>query len=114
MAPILERRVAAESRVAMAKSEWLAAVADERALMEETHEIVTLYRQLLLLMFHAKPDALIAFGLSPRKPARALTAEERARKVERAAATRKARGTLGRRQRAKIHGERPTDVAAEE
>ncbi len=102
---ILAKRVEATNKVDLARAAWLTAVHEERALMEETHEIVTMFRQILLLMFHSNPVALAACGLAPRRAPRKLTAEEQQQKVERAAATRKARGTLGRRQREKIRAE---------
>jgi hypothetical protein len=110
LAPTLRKRIAAEMKTAVKKAEWLAAVAEEKALVEETNDIVTMYRQILLLMFHSQGDVLADLGLAHRKKPRPLTTDERALKVARAKATREARGTLGPRQRLRIHGVVPDPV----
>jgi hypothetical protein len=56
---------------------------------------------------------LADFGLAPRKAPRPLTAAELSLRAARAAATRKARGTLGKAQKAKIHGVVPAVAPAE-
>ncbi len=48
--------------------------------------------------------ALAAYGLKPVKERKALTGEQNVVKATKAAATRKARGTLGKKQKAAIHG----------
>ncbi len=106
--PKLDARIAIDAEVAVKKAEYLAAVAKERAIVEASDAFLALVRQALLLKFHGQPEVLAAFGLAERKAPRALTAEENALKVQRAKATRAARGTRGPRERERIHG----DVAA--
>jgi hypothetical protein len=48
------------------------------------------------------------YGLKPRKEPVALTSEQEVTKAAKAAATRKARGTLGKKQKSLIHGTVPT------
>jgi hypothetical protein len=48
--------------------------------------------------FGAKPDILADFGLAPRKSRTPLTAEQQAAAKAKRAATRKARGTMGKKE----------------
>jgi hypothetical protein len=50
------------------------------------------------------PDVLADFGLAPKKARKPLTVEAKARKVEQGLATRTARHTMGKRQKAEIKG----------
>ena len=59
-------------------------------------------------------ESLLSFGVKPQKPARKLTGDERALATARSQATKKARGTLGRRARAAIHGPDVTQVTVGE
>ncbi len=52
----------------------------------------------------SSPTALAPYGLKPRKDPEPLTAEQNVEKAAKALATRKARGTLGKKQKAAIHG----------
>jgi hypothetical protein len=110
--PKLKARIAAVEKTAHKKAEWQAAIAEEEALLEETNDLVSMLRQVLRLKYKSKPDALAQFGLSPERERRALTAEETLQKVTRVQSTRLARGTRGKRQREKIHGNAAATAAA--
>ncbi len=60
--------------------------------------------------FGASSPILADFGITPKKDRRALNIDEKSMMVKRILATRSARGTMGKRERAKIHGS--VDAAA--
>ena len=53
---------------------------------------------------------LVQFGFKPRQKPKKLTAAQNVARAAKAESTRKARGTLGSRQRAAIHGQSPAVV----
>jgi hypothetical protein len=55
---------------------------------------------------------LLQFGFKPRQKPRTLTAAEKVARAAKAESTRKARGTLGSRKRAAIHGQSPAVVVS--
>jgi hypothetical protein len=57
-----------------------------------------------ILSVHADPTELADFGLTPRKSRSPLSVEERLNAVKQGAATRKARHTMGKRQKLRIVG----------
>jgi hypothetical protein len=65
-------------------------------------------RAVLKGMFGKKSVALESYGIRPEKEPASLTAEQEVVKVAKAKATRKARHTMGPRQRAKIKGQTPS------
>jgi hypothetical protein len=103
-ADTVQRRLDATRAVEVAKSAWLEAVKKERDLLTETDKLFTRLRQALLLKYSDQPDVLAQLGLAVRKAPRQLTADEKAKRAEKAMATRKARGTKGPRARSLIHG----------
>jgi hypothetical protein len=105
--PKLDERIAAAQTTATKHAEWLAAVAAEKAVVQATAAFVSMVRQSLRLKFKSQQDVLTQLGLQPRKQPRKLDAGEVSAKVALQKATRKARGTLGTRQRAKIKGKVP-------
>jgi len=90
--------------VAPAKATWLAAVqaADEAEAADG--EIVRGIRDLIALMFKNAPATLAALDIAPRKPRAPLSAEERVAANAKMAATRKARGITGKKQKALVTG----------
>jgi hypothetical protein len=54
--------------------------------------------------FRGQPEALADFGLQPKKPRKPLTAEQQAAAKAKGAATRKARGTMSKKQKLAIKG----------
>jgi hypothetical protein len=103
--PKLDERIAAEKTTAVKRAEYLAAVAAERAVVQATAVFVSMVRQALRLKFKSQGDVLAQLGLQPRKQPRKLDTAETTTMVARQQATRKARGTMGKRQRAKIKGQ---------
>jgi hypothetical protein len=59
---------------------------------------------MLILMFANAPDTLAVFGLKPPKARVPLTTAQRAAKTAKAEATRIARGTASKKQKAAIKG----------
>jgi hypothetical protein len=55
----------------------------------------------------SSPTALATYGIKPIKARVPLTSEQKVARAAKAAATRKARGTLGKKQKAAIHGTVP-------
>jgi hypothetical protein len=100
---LLQGRVDAAHAAVSTKASWLSAVKadyDERA---RTKTAVSGLRQALHIAFGGEVDVLAAFGLAPHKQA-VMTPEQKTAATAKAKATRKARHTMGRRQKAKIKG----------
>ena len=90
--------------VAPAKATWLAAIAAIDAAEAENAETVKAVREVCAVMFKNAPATLSELAIQPRKSPRPLTAPERVAANAKAAATRLARGTTGKRQKAKVTG----------
>ncbi|HZU96621.1 MAG TPA: hypothetical protein VFF73_08025 [Planctomycetota bacterium] len=78
-------------------------VANRRSRETSTKELIKEIQAACLTTFGEASSEYQSFGFMPRKKA-ALTSEQQALKHERALATRQARGTKGKRQKASIHG----------
>jgi|SRR5579883_1930631 len=78
------------------------ALRDERA---QTGQFVSAFRAIVKGMFQS-PETLADFGLSPRKSTK-KTLDSKVTAVAKTKATRKARGTTGSKQKAKIKGTAP-------
>ncbi len=90
--------------LAVARAEATRLKREDDALTARTDVLLALVRQTLLAMYFGHDAVLADLGLSPRKPPRQLTAEEKKAKADKIRATRKARGTIGPREKAKIRG----------
>jgi hypothetical protein len=66
--------------------------------------IVLALKRTLLSMYANAPDTLAVFGLKPRKAPAPRTAAEKAATAAKATATREARGTKGKKQKALVTG----------
>jgi len=99
---ILQERLDASEPVEKVKLAWITAAQKERRVLEGSNELVADLIQYIKAVHGASPEALAEFGIVP-KPRR-LTAQERLETVQKAEATRVARGTMGRRQREKVKG----------
>jgi hypothetical protein len=110
LADLLQRRVNAVYATTVAKAAWLAARGNEAELLDGTEAVVAAARQNLIAMFSGSQDALVDFGLTPRKERKALTAVEMVQKADKARATRAARHTMGSRQKEAIKGNDATHV----
>jgi hypothetical protein len=85
-------------KVAAAHAAWMQAVRDEVRLETELKKLTERLRRYLQGIFGDHSAALLDFGLKPRKKAY-ISAEKMLRTVEKRNATRKARGTMGKRQK---------------
>jgi hypothetical protein len=102
----LEARIAASLNTQTAKAAWQAAIVVEKAQRAKTKTFASGLRQAILVAFAGQVDALADFGLTPRKVAIITPAEKTARAAK-AKATRAARHTMGKVQKAQITGTNP-------
>ncbi len=102
----LQARIEAAKNVTPAKAPWQAAVQADRDQRASSKTLVTVLRQTLVLFFAGQVETLADFGLTGRKPT-AVTPETRVAAAAKARATREARHTMGKKQKAKIKGTVP-------
>jgi hypothetical protein len=100
---MVQRRVDAADVVNSTRATWLAAVQDERNEQTRTKALFSGLKQALLVAFAGQLDVLAAFGLTPPDERR-VTPEQRIAAAAKARATRAARHTMGKRQKAAIKG----------
>ena len=103
----LQSRIAARAAVASAKASYQAVVQANRNQLDTSQGLVSGAREAVKVMFAGKVDTLGDFGLKPRKARTQRSPEEKAVSVAKAKATRKARHTMGPREKLKITGENP-------
>ncbi len=104
---VLQERIEAGKAVIAAEAARTAAVKAYRDKRSETSALMSSFRRMIQGMFTQSPDTLAAFGLkAPRVGKR--SAENKAGAVVKGKATRKARNTLGKRQKKAIKGTGPT------
>ena len=99
----LEEIIAAAELAVSSHASWLAAVAADLEKLESSANFVSGLRQAIMAAFGKKVDVLVDFGLTPRKSV-VLTPEQKQEAAAKAKATRAARHTMGRRQKAAITG----------
>jgi hypothetical protein len=112
---LIQSRIDAVNKVVNAKAQWHDATATYKALNTHVTEVVRGLRQYVISAFGASSPVLADFGFTPPKK-QALTPEQKVARALKAAATRKARGTKGKKQKASIKGVVPapaTSPAAE-
>ncbi len=102
----LQARIQAARNVAPAKAHWLVAVQADRDLRANSKTLVKVLRQTLVLYFDGQVNTLADFGLTGRKPT-VVSPETRVAAAAKAKATRAARHTMGKKQKAKIKGTVP-------
>ena len=100
---VLQARIASAHAADNTRATWQAAVAADRSERANTRQYVSRVRQALLLVFAGQVDALADFGLTGRKP-RVITPEAQVAATAKAKATRVARHTMGKKQKAAIKG----------
>jgi len=99
----IQSRIDAANAVNTTKASWLAAVKTYEAINAQAKVVVSDLRFLVMAAFGPMSPKLADFGFSP--PSLAVrTPEKKAAAAQKRRATRLARGTLGKRQRAKIKG----------
>jgi hypothetical protein len=111
LAALIQSRIDAANEVAARKASWQAAVTTERQLDKQVTVALQDLRNLVIGAFGPTAPELASFGFSPPKVA-TLTTEQKQAAVLKRNATRVARRTMGKRQKAKIKGGVPA-VAAE-
>jgi len=95
----------AASAVATAKTGWKDARLAEETLVASDLPIVKAIRENLATMFSNNTTTLAAFEIAPKKPRQPLSAEARAAATAKARATRIARGTTSKKQKAEVSGD---------
>jgi hypothetical protein len=95
-------RVTTGEAAVSGKAEWLATLKTDRDRRTETNVFVRAFRAIVQGMFH-DPATLADFGLSPRKSTK-KTVDTKATAIAKNKATRTARHTLGKKQKAKVKG----------
>jgi hypothetical protein len=108
----LQDRIDAANAIEPPKAAWHMAVQTDRDLRTKTDPTISGVRQALLLMFGGSIDTLAVFGLEPRKTPATVPPVEKVVAVQKALATRKARNTMGPKQKAKIKGTVPATAPA--
>jgi hypothetical protein len=106
---VVQGRIAAEKAVETTNAAWKGAVKankDERA---NTRIFMVQVRQALLVAFASNLETLASLGIKPRKKAVPKPAVKVVA-AKKAAATRQARGTAGKKQKAKVKGTPPATV----
>ncbi len=99
----LQSRIDTAKAAQSTRATWLAAVQADRDDRDKTKTFVSGLKQALLVAFAGQIDTLADFGLTGRKP-RVATPEEKLAAAAKAKATREARHTMGKNQKAAIKG----------
>jgi hypothetical protein len=100
---ILQARIDAITAAQAAKIAFSDAVRAQDQQLASTNAFVDSLVMVISGMYAGSPTSLGAFGLTVRKTP-TLTVEQKALASEKRAATRKARNTMGKKQKAAIHG----------
>jgi hypothetical protein len=104
---VLEDRIATSKAAVAADDARKAAVKADRDERTKSAPFVHALKRIVIGMFLQSPDTLGVFGLHAPRVARTKAATK-ALAVEKTTATKKARGPIGRKQRAKVKGTVPT------
>jgi hypothetical protein len=108
---VIQDRINATKAVDAGKATWLSAVKANKDGRAKTRAFMAQVRQAVLVMFASSIDILADFGLAPRK-VRAPKPPVKVAAADKAKATRAARGTKGKKQKAKIKGAVPQTTPA--
>jgi hypothetical protein len=100
---VYQGRVTTGQAVVTAHAAWLAAVKADRDERAQTAVFAGAFRTIVQGMYQ-DPGTLADFGLAPRKSTK-KTVETKSTAVAKTLATRKARGTMGKKQKSKIKGD---------
>lgn len=111
LAARLQRFIASAEKTKAKQREYLAAVQAERRTFAELRSTYDCAVSILRGHHGKASRQLLEFGIAPAKPRQVSVATQLVA-VEKANATRIARGTMGKRQREKIHGVLPPDGPA--
>jgi hypothetical protein len=97
--------LSATSAVPTAKAAATRAVTTANAKESSDGQVVKGVREIVALMFKNADDVLAALEITPKKSPKSLSVEAKAAAAAKAEATRKARGTTGKKQKAAIVGD---------
>jgi hypothetical protein len=100
---LVQSRIDAASAVDVARAKWLDATATYQAVNAQVTPVVGGLRRYVINAFGESSPVLADFGFTPPKKT-SLTPEQNVAKAKKAAATRKARGTMGKKEKLKIKG----------
>ncbi len=107
-APQVEAKLQAfadlRTAVDTARAALKAKLVDEQAEGPGLRAFFVAFIQFVRAAFGSSPDVLLDFGLPPKKKRAPQSAEQKAAAAAKRAATRKARGIIGKRKRAEVHG----------
>jgi hypothetical protein len=99
------RRVVAANKAAFeARGIYLQRVKEAKALLDETRSVFRDLRAALWMRSGDHPEQLADYGLSPRRPTGTTSPSVLAAAADKRRATRKARHTMGKKQKKKIKG----------
>jgi hypothetical protein len=99
-----EGRIEATMRVAALRAQWIAASAEYEALDVQASKMARSLRDYLVNEHGESASLLADFGFVPPRKAPPRTPEENVSRAAKAAATRAARHTMGKKQKAAIKG----------
>lgn len=105
---IVDLRAAVEDAKAVTQAKMVAEAAQSPAL----RSLMTAFVAYVRTAYSNSPDVLADFGLKPKKAKAPLTVEQKTAAVAKRAATRQARHTMGKNQKAAIHGTVPAAAPA--
>jgi hypothetical protein len=108
----LQTLVDLRSAVDDAKTTAKARIAEESAQAPPLRRQMSALSAFVRATFSESPDVLADFGLKPRKARTPMTIEQKAGAAAKRAATRAARHTMGKRQKAEVKGTVTTIVAS--
>jgi hypothetical protein len=107
---IFQARIGSSQAVRAATAALVAAVKADRDKRTQTAPLVKSFKRLVQAMFSESPDVLATFGLESVKVG-TTTVATKAAALDKTIATRKARHTMGKVQKKKIHGTPPGAIA---
>jgi hypothetical protein len=110
-ADFIDSRALAVLAVQQAKAAWIAAIAAFKKLDAEVDIVERDLRNLVIGACGEESQTVKTFGFAPRKKP-VLTPDQKTAANLKRAATRKKRGTMGRKQRLKVKGEVPAAATA--
>jgi hypothetical protein len=108
---LIQSRIDAANKVAQAKANWSDATATYKALNTQLTPVIRGLRQYVINAFGQDSPLLADFGFTPPKKA-TLTSEQLVVRAAKADATRKARGTMGKKQKKAVKGTVTATVAS--
>jgi hypothetical protein len=103
LADFVQGHIDLGNEIDVAKAAWLDKVAEHEAMSKKMRVVSSDLRNVVMASFGRKTPKLATFGFAPFKTP-VLTSEQRALATAKAQATRKARRTMGPKQKAKIKG----------